>query len=103
MRNKIATVVKDQNLTRVGKPVTPDSRKRVVLPGAIVREGVTYYVYHNSLGQIVLDPQATIPASELWVFETKDVLASIDRGMRESLDGKTVKRGSFAKRVNDRP
>jgi hypothetical protein len=97
MRNKIATVVRDQNLTRVGKPVTPDSRKRVVLPGAVVREGVIYYVYHNSLGQIILDPQATIPASELWVFETKDVLASIDRGMRESLKGKTTNRGSFAK------
>jgi hypothetical protein len=83
----------------VGKPVTPDSRKRVVLPKTVVREGVTYYVYHNSLGQIVLDPQASIPASELWVFENRDVLASIDRGMRESLKGKTVSRGPFAKRA----
>jgi len=96
-RNKMATIIKDRNLVRVGKPVAPDSRKRVVLPGAVVKEGVTYYVYHNSLGQIILDPQATIPASELWVFETKDVLASIDRGMRESLKGKTTNRGSFAK------
>ena len=86
-------------MVRAGKPVTPDSRKRVVLPKAVVQEGVTYYVYHNSLGQIVLDPQASIPASELWIFENKDILASIDRGMRESLKGKTVSRGSFAKRA----
>ena len=99
----MATVVRDQNLVRVGKPVMPDSRKRVVLPKTVVREGVTYFIYHNSLGQIVLDPQASIPASELWVFENKDVLASIDRGMRESLGGKTISRGSSAKRANDAP
>ncbi|OGN96559.1 MAG: hypothetical protein A2Z77_00915 [Chloroflexi bacterium RBG_13_51_36] len=93
----MATIIKDQKLVRVGKPVTPDSRKRVVLPKTVVREGVTYYVYHNSLGQIILDPQVSIPASELWLFENKEVLASIDRGMRESLKGKTIKRGSFAK------
>jgi hypothetical protein len=99
----MATVIKDENLVRVGKGVTPDSRKRVVLPKAVVQEGVTYFVYHNSVGQIVLDPQASIPASELWIFEDKGVLASIDRGMRESLSGKTIKRGSFAKRVDDTP
>jgi hypothetical protein len=81
----------------------PDSRKRVVLPKAVVQEGITYLVYCNSLGQIILDPQASIPASELWVFENKDILASIDRGIRESLNGKTVNRGSFAEHVNDAP
>jgi hypothetical protein len=95
----MATIIRDGDLVRVGKPVTPDSRKRVVLPKTVVKEGVTYYVYHNSLGQIILDPQASIPASELWIFENKDILASIDRGMRESLKGKTVSRGSFAKRA----
>jgi hypothetical protein len=95
----MATIIRDRDLVRAGKPVTPDSRKRVVLPKAVVQEGVTYFVYHNSLGQIVLDPQASIPASELWVFEDKDILASIDRGMRESLKGKTIKRGSLAKRA----
>jgi hypothetical protein len=99
----MANIIKDQDLVRVGKPLTPDSRKRVVLPKAVVREGITYLVYHNSLGQIILDPQASIPASELWVFEDKDVLDSIDRGVRESLNGKTINRGSFAKHVNDAP
>ena len=99
----MAAIIKDQNLVRVGKPVMPDSRKRVVLPKTVVQEGITYFIYHNSLGQIILDPQATIPASELWVFEKKGVLASIDRGIRESLSGKTINRGSFAKHVNDAP
>ena len=101
--SKMATIIKDQNLVRVGKPVTPDSRKRVVLPKTVVKEGITYFIYHNNAGQIILDPQASIPASELWVFENKDVLASIDRGIRESLNGKAIDRGSFAEQVNDAP
>ena len=99
----MATVIRDQNMVRVGKPVTPDSRKRVVLPKTVVKEGITYFIYHNSAGQIILDPQVSIPASELWVFQNKDVLASIDRGIRESLNGKTIDRGSFAKHVNGAP
>jgi hypothetical protein len=99
----MAIIIKDQNLVRVGKPVMPDSRKRVVLPKKVVREGITYLVYCNSIGQIVLDPQASIPASELWVFENKDILASIDRGIHESLEGKTINRGSFAEHANDAP
>jgi len=94
---KVTTVIKDRNLVRVGRPVRPDSRKRVVLPKAVINEGVTYFVYYNKLGQILLDPQVSIPASELWVFENRDVLASIDTGMRESLKGQTLSRGSFAK------
>tara|TARA_Y100000310_G_scaffold144390_1_gene143654 strand:+ start:26723 stop:26857 length:135 start_codon:yes stop_codon:yes gene_type:complete len=43
-----------------------------------------------SVGQIILDQQVTIPASELWVFENKGILASIDRG-------------SFAKYVKNEP
>ena len=99
----MATILRDLNLMRVGKGVMPDSRKRVVLPTTVVQEGVTYFVYHNSIGQIVLDPQANIPASELWIFKNEDVLASIDRGMLESLNGKAMKRGSFAKYVKDAP
>jgi hypothetical protein len=99
----MATIIRDQNLIRVGKGVMPDSRKRVILPKTVVQEGVTYFVYHNSIGQIILDPQANIPASELWIFENKDVLASIDRGMLESLNGEAMERGSFAKYVKDAP
>lgn len=97
----MATIIKDQDLRRVGKGVIPDSRKRVILPKAVVQEGITYFVYHNSIGQIILDPQVNIPASELWLFKNKEALASVDRGMLESLNGKAIKRGSFAKYVKN--
>ena len=97
----MVTIIKDTNLIKVGKGLTPDSRKRIVLPKAVVQEGVTYFVYHNGIGQIVLDPQVNIPASELWLFENKDALALVDRGILESVSGKAKKRGSFAKYVKD--
>jgi len=97
----MVTEIKDYK--RVAGSVKPDTKKRVVLPAALVWEGVTFHIYHNSRGQILLDPQVTIPASELWVFENKDILASIDKGMAESANGQVIKRGSFAKYVKNAP
>lgn len=96
-------VIRDTELTRVAESVKLDSKKRIVLPNAVVREGITYHIYQNRIGQIVLDPQVTIPASELWLFENKDILAMVDRGMVESANGLAINRGSFAKYVKDAP
>ena len=86
----------------VAANVKPDYKKRrIVLPKGLVQEGITFHVYLNSFGQIVLDPQATIPASELWVFENKEILDSIDKSMVDSTKEQVINRGSFAKYVKD--
>ena len=97
------TIIKDNNYKIVAEGVKPDYKKRVVLPAILVQKGVTYHIYHNRMGQIILDPQVTIPASELWLFEDKEALASVDRGMAESMNGQVINRGSFAKYVKDAP
>jgi len=97
------TIIRDTNLTRIAGSVKPDNRKRVILPKTLIKEGITYHIYINSVGQIVLDPQVTIPASELWLFENKEALASVDRGMAESMNGQAINRGSFAKYIKDAP
>ena len=99
----IKDIIKDTMLTMVAKGVKPDSKKRIVLPKVLLQEGITYHVYHNRFGQIVLDPQVTIPASEAWLFEDKNALALVDRGMVESTNGQLIKRGSFAKYVKNAP
>jgi len=99
----MVTINIDTELTRVAQGVKPDAKNRVVLPKVLASEDIIYHIYSNSKGQIVLDPQVTIPASELWVFENKDILASIDRGMAESANGQVIKRGSFAKYVKNAP
>ncbi len=91
-------IIKD--LTMMAGSVKPDTRKRVILPSALVGEGVVFHIWHNSRGQILLDPQVTIPASELWLFKNKKALASVDRGMAETT---RINRGSFAKYVKNAP
>ena len=99
----MVTIIKDTDYTRIAGSVKPDIKKRVILPKTLVPEGIIFHIYHNSFGQILLDPQVTIPASELWVFKNKDILASIDKGMAESANGQVIKRGSFAKYVKNAP
>jgi len=97
------TIIRNTEFTGIAKNVKPDAKKRVVLPAVLVRENITYHIYTNSAGQIVLDPQVTIPASEAWLFEDKNALASVDRGMVESANGQLINRGPFAKYVRDAP
>jgi hypothetical protein len=95
------SIIKDKNFKMVAGSVKPDSKHRVGLSKIDIPDGVTFCVYLNEMGQIVLDPQVTIPASELWLFENKEALASVHKGLLESAAGDTRKRGSFAKYVKD--
>jgi hypothetical protein len=94
-------IIKDGKLTRIAESVKPDAKRRVYLPKVLIREGVTYHMYTNSFGQIILDPQITISASEVWLFENKTALASVDKGMTESANRQVVDRGSLARYAED--
>jgi hypothetical protein len=83
--------IRDKDLTRVAEGVKPDPRRRVVLPKALVGEGITYHIYHNSLGQIILDPQVSIPASEAWLFNNPDALALVRQGLSDAAQGRVSK------------
>ena len=97
----MVTTTKDDNYTKIGKVVRPDDKRRIHLPKSVVKEGIAYQIWANSDGEIVLEPQVTIPAPESWVFENKEILASLDKAMFESMNGQVVNRGSFAKYVKD--
>jgi hypothetical protein len=85
----MATIIKDTKLIRVAEGVRLDSKRRVVLPKKVlVGEGITFHIYHNSTGQIVLDPQVTIPASEAWLFNNPAAIASVRRGLSDAAQGK---------------
>lgn len=95
------TVVKDQKFQIVASGLSPDSKKRVSLSKALADAAVTFNIYVNKLGQIVLDPQKTIPAHEAWIFEDKKILASIKRGLKQAATGKTKSLGSFARHAEE--
>jgi len=84
-------VIKDQVFEKVADNVKPDRKKRVVLQHVQIQEGVTYHIYRNSLGQIILDPQVTIPASEVWLFNNPDALTSVRRGLADAAQGRVSK------------
>jgi hypothetical protein len=87
----MTTILREKGLKRIGKDVKPDAKRRVILPKSLVREDITYHIYANSIGQIVLDPQVTIPASELWLFKNPDALASVKQGLSDAAKGRVSK------------
>jgi len=87
----MTTLIKKTDFTGIVKDVKPDAKRRVVLPAVLVREDITYHIYTNSDGQIVLDPQVTIPASEAWVFNNLDVRALVKRGLSDAAQGRVSK------------
>ena len=85
------SVIRDNNLIRIAMSVKPDSKRRVSLPKVIITEGLTYHIYTNDSGQIILDPQITIPASEAWLFNNHEALASVRRGLADAAAGRVSK------------
>ena len=85
------TILKDSNLKKVPGNIKPDSKRRVVLPASLVSEDVVYQVYSNEAGQILLDPQVLIPASEAWLFRNPKALASVKRGLADAAEGRISK------------
>ena len=85
----MATIIKDENLIRIPGSIRPDTKRRVVLPSSVMMgEDIIYHIYSNSDGQIILDPQVTIPASEAWLFKNPDILALAQRGLSDAAEGK---------------
>jgi hypothetical protein len=89
-------VIRNADFQLITEFVQPDAKKRLSLGAAMTGAGA-FNLYRNALGQIVLDPVKTIPASEAWLFENPQALASVKRGLKESAEGKLHNLGSFAR------
>ena len=94
-------IIKNQQFEIVAQGMAPDGKKRLSLSKALADVGVTFNIYVNKLGQIVLDPQKTVPAHETWVFKNKPALASLKRGLKQAAAGRGEHLGSFAKHSAD--
>ncbi len=93
-------VIKDPDFELMVEAQRPDAKKRLSI-GQAMTKGAAYAIYRNSLGQIVLDPVVTIPASELWLFKNKRALTAVKRGLEDSASGRTRSLGSFAKHAKE--
>jgi hypothetical protein len=87
----MTTVIRDADFEKVADSIKPDAKSRVLLRKVHVQEGVSYHIYRNAMGQILLDPQVTIPASEIWLFNNPKALASVRRGLSDAARGRVSK------------
>jgi hypothetical protein len=91
-----STVIKDSDFQLISEFAQPDAKKRLSL-GEALGDAKAFNIYRNPLGQLILDPVRAVPVSEMWLYENAQALASVKQGLRESAEGKSVDRGSFAK------
>jgi hypothetical protein len=87
----VTNIIRDKDFIDVAKSVKVDSKRRIVLPPSLVKDDITFHIYTNGAGQIILDPQVTIPASELWLFQNPKLLASVKKGLEDAAEGRVSK------------
>ena len=84
-------IIKNNKFRKIASDVKPDVKKRIVLSKACISEGVTYHIYCNEIGQIILDPHISIPASEVWLYKNTEALEAVATGVKEAGEGKISK------------
>jgi hypothetical protein len=83
-------VIRDTHFKEVAE-VKLDSKNRVTLGKQSSTKATIYKVYRNTIGQIVLDPQVTIPAYEQWLFRNPEASKLVQAGLEDARKGRLVK------------
>ena len=78
------------------KTVRPDSKGRITL-GSLAAGASSFKAYRDTKGRIILEPQVEVPATEAWLWQNPAAMKSVQQGLKDSAEGKLVKRGSFAR------
>ena len=83
------------------KDIVPIDAKGRISLGKPAQGIIGYLKTVKPDGTILLKPMAAVPASELWIYQQPEVLVKIKRGLQQSLSGKTLSLGSFARYAKD--
>jgi len=71
-----------------------DERKRIAIGDAMkpeIAEAHRFQVFESDSGDVLLRPVVEIPARELWLHKNKKAMDSVQKGLKESAEGKTKK------------
>lgn len=95
-------IVKDPDFVEFAE-VKVDGKNRVQLSRKLKAGNARLYrVYQNVHGQIMLDPQVLVPASEAWLFQNKQAAQMVQKGLEDARSGKVVKaKEDFSKYTED--
>jgi hypothetical protein len=80
------------------KTVRPDSKGRITL-GNLASGASSFKAYQDKKGRIILEPMIEVPAIEAWLWKNPVAIKSVQKGLKDSAEGKLVDRGSFAQYV----
>ncbi|OGW95983.1 MAG: hypothetical protein A2Z81_02765 [Omnitrophica WOR_2 bacterium GWA2_45_18] len=95
------SIVKNSQFEEIAE-VKVDSKNRITLGKNKVMKIHIYKVYRNTIGQIILDPQITIPAHEQWLFKNKKAAKMVQAGLEDAKQGRLVKAPEdYSKYVDD--
>lgn len=93
--------VRDGEFQAVAR-VRVDAKNRIGIPkDGRMPAADSYQVFINKLGQIVLDPQISIPAAEVWLYRNPRSLRAVRKGLSEANAGALKKRGTFSRHAKD--
>ena len=104
-----AVAVLDAHFEPVGEGAL-DKKNRVPVTRALrtLRElfgedlsRLRFTIASNKAGQILLSPEATVPAHEAWLYKNPRALAKVRTGLAQAARGKLRDLGSFAKHAKD--
>lgn len=96
------TIVKDKKFEEIAE-VKVDAKNRITLVKNVkLTKARIYKVYLNDIGQIILDPQVTIPAHEQWLFKNKKAQKKVQNGLEDAKAGRLVDASEdYSKYIND--
>jgi hypothetical protein len=76
----------NDSFTEIGTR-TIDERNRLTF-GEILKGSKRIRLYRNDRGEVLLQPIAEIPASELWLFRNPEAINDVREGLRDAAQGK---------------
>lgn len=74
--------------------LTVDSKKRISLTKLLPEGKISSVRAYKENDKIVLEPMIEIPAHGVWLYQNKDALEKVKKGLSQK---GTIKRASFAK------
>ncbi|UCH95776.1 MAG: hypothetical protein JSV88_02725 [Candidatus Aminicenantes bacterium] len=84
-----STLKIDDEFQEVGTR-TIDERNRLIL-GELLKGSKRVRLYKNDRGELLLMPLIEIPASEIWLYQNKEALQSVQKGLQDAAEGKISK------------
>ena len=69
---------------------TIDDRNRLTL-GELLKGSKRVRLYQNNRGEVLLQPVVEIPASELWLFQNREALEDVRKGLKDVAEGRISK------------